>query len=457
VTARILRIELRRSAALWAALISVPVVLSYNQVGQGLSLIAGSQRGDLLSFIPLALGLGAWQARRDRRSRTEELVATTPRPRWQRLLPTAAALAVGAAAGSLLIFAGLAGYTGATGAYVSAVSVPFATVTAVYLLAAVWSGLALGRLLPWRLTPPLLVVGGSVALMALGIALDDEGGGGPAPGTVLLDPSYSNYFGPFSAYPWQVILAQGLWAAALAAAGLILYTASRYGRLTAIVPVALAVAAALPLLPRHAYQAQVLDQGAVALVCTPDAPRVCVTRVHHLALSGMREPSREALALLSAKLPQAPTSVVEIVDRPGTNGRSDLPPQTDTLSTWLMNDDQGRIAVPARDVLWSLLIGAGTQPCDNAPPGPSQERTRYDTARLVAAAWLLDAAPLSPTHLPDWWGGLPDQTQTLPAYDALRRLPADAQRARVAALRQAELACDYRDRLEILIGPGSPP
>lgn len=33
-----------------------------------------------------------------------------------------------------------------------------------------------------------------------------------------------------------------------------------------------------------------------------------MTRVHRLTLDGMREPGREALAILSAKLPQAPTS-----------------------------------------------------------------------------------------------------------------------------------------------------
>jgi len=37
----------------------------------------------------------------------------------------------------------------------------------------------------------------------------------------------------------------------------------------------------------------------------------------------------------------------------------------------------------------------------------------------------------------------------------LRSLPADEQRARVAALRQAELACDRRDLIDILVGPDS--
>jgi hypothetical protein len=450
MTARILRLELRRSAAAWLALLSTLTLVSYDEVGEGLGSIAGLQRGELLSWIPLALGVGAWQARRDRRSRTEELVATTPLPRWRRVLPTAAALGIGAATGSLLVFAGLTVYGVAVGAYLPVFSVPFAVVTAVYLVAAVWAGLAVGRVLHFRLAPPLLVVAGTVAMIMVALSLDDEGGGtGPSPGTRLLEPSQSN-LGPFVRITWPVIGAQALWAVGLAAAALILVTASRSARLAAIVPVALALAAALPLLPRFAHEGLVLDPGAVALVCTPDVPRVCVTRAHHRALADMREPGREALAIMAAKLPQAPTSVVELFSSPG--GPLDVPPQTDTIGTWLMNDDTGRVAVPARDVTLSLLIGAGTQPCENAVIswGPV-----YDTARLVAAAWLLDEEPPSPSSLdPNWWGWLPDRTQTLSAYQRLRALPAAEQRARVAALREAELACDGRDRLGILIGPG---
>jgi hypothetical protein len=455
VTARILRIELRRSAAVWAALVSLPLVLSYGEVGQGLSTVASSLRHNLLEgFIPLLLGLGAWQARRDRRSRTEELIATTPSPRWRRGLPTAAALAIAAVAGLSLVFAGLAAYAGAVGAYVPVNSLAFTAVTALYLVAAVWFGLAIGRLLPWALTAPLLVVAGFVVMAVLGLFIDDEGGV-PNAGAMLLVPG-SGDIGHFAASSGRVILAQGLWAVALAGAGLILYAAGRRVRLAVLVPVVVGLVAVSPLLPRYAYQAQVLDRGAVALVCTPDAPRICVTRVHRLALDDLRGPGREALAVLSAKLPQAPSSVVEQVEDPGRDTGNDPPARADTISTVLMYDDQGRITVPARDVMWSLLLGAGTTPCGNAPPGPSRERLRHDTARLVAAAWLLDEEPLPPTHLPDWWGWLPDQTVTLPAYEALRALPAEAQRARVAALREAELACDQRDRLDLLTGPGGP-
>ena len=42
------------------------------------------------------------------------------------------------------------------------------------------------------------------------------------------------------------------------------------------------------------------------------------------------------------------------------------------------------------------------------------------------------------------------------ALDALRALPADEQRARVTALRDAERTCAEGDRLELLTGPSGP-
>lgn len=76
---------------------------------------------------------------------------------------------------------------------------------------------------------------------------------------------------------------------------------------------------------------------------------------------------------------------------------------------------------------------------------------RYEIARVVAAAWLLDREPPAPEDPLD---PVLTRSQTVPAYRALLALPAQEQRDRVAALREAELACDNRDRLDILTGPG---
>ena len=113
----------------------------------------------------------------------------------------------------------------------------------------------------------------------------------------------------------------------------------------------------------------------------------------------------------------------------------------------------------SQTLLWQLLDGAGTRDCQ----GPSlRDRepgrlNRHDSARLAAAAWLLGRTPPGSKQTaapPD------DRAQAVSALAArtvstLRRLPADEQRARVAALRRSELACDSRDLLDILVGPGS--
>ena len=110
--ARILRIELRRSVALWAALliaaVGVFVLFASNPPYQSWMELVVVQRDIMQLTWPLALAAGAWQARRERASRVEELVATTPRPRRWRVLPIAAAMAIAAVAAYLVMFAGAA-------------------------------------------------------------------------------------------------------------------------------------------------------------------------------------------------------------------------------------------------------------------------------------------------------------------------------------------------------------
>jgi hypothetical protein len=68
---------------------------------------------------------------------------------------------------------------------------------------------------------------------------------------------------------------------------------------------------------------------------------------------------------------------------------------------------------------------------------------------MAAPGWLLDQ------QLPPPVAGSEEGPETAlarQALDALRALPADEQRARVAALRAAELTCAEGDRLERLTG-----
>jgi hypothetical protein len=254
----------------------------------------------------------------------------------------------------------------------------------------------------------------------------------------------------FAAVTAGTHLGQGLWAAVLAAAGLVVFATARLRTLIiAVVLVVLGAVAAVAVLPERYADAFYLDPGATALVCTADTPRVCVMRAHRAALADLRGPGREALAVLAGKLPDAPTSVVEMPygDPP--------PPRADTIPIALLVSGDGRNIQPATgtapDIRWELLLGAGTPGCANAPAAGTAERRRYDIARLVAAAWLLDQEPPAPADPSD--PALLQQGETLPAHQALRGLPPDEQRARVAELRRAELACDSSDRLDLLTGP----
>jgi hypothetical protein len=131
------------------------------------------------------------------------------------------------------------------------------------------------------------------------------------------------------------------------------------------------------------------------------------------------------------------------------------PPRADTIPVALLVSGDGRDIQPANgaapDIRWELLLGAGTPACANAPPVGTAERRRYDLARLVAAAWLLGQEPPAPADPSD--PALLQPSETVAVYRALRELPPDEQRARVAELRQAELACRGGDRLDLLTGP----
>jgi hypothetical protein len=476
VTARILRIEARRSTALWAgALIATSgaflLYATSPPYGWWMELVV-AQRQLLAVLWPLALGAGAWQARRERRHRTEELLAATPRPRWQRAAPVAAAMAGALVVAYAAMLAAGLGHTGNLAGYVPAAAPAVVAIGALSLVAAAWLGLAAGRLLPSPLTPPLLAVAGFAVLELLPplFIVDYD----RVPRAELLLPGLKPRTATleFVTLAGRAALAQAIWLAALAVTGLVAFAAARRAvRLAAVVPAVGGAAVALALLPGSlSADAFVADRGALAQVCTPDAPRVCVTRAHAAALDDLRGPARQALAILAAKLPDPPTSVVEDPGYPDPGPRAQ---RADTVLVGLLGmfphanaPEQTGVgaAFDSQGMLWQLLDGAGTRSCRAAPlspPTPGElealaqgEPDRDGAARQVAAAWLL-GRPLAPATEP---GADPaaraTATLAVETLAALRRLPAGEQRARVAALRRAELACGGRDLVDILVGPG---
>jgi hypothetical protein len=466
--ARILRIELRRSVAPWAALliaaVGVFVLFASHPPYRSWMELSIVQRDIMQLTWPLALAAGAWQGIRERRSRIEELLATTPRPRRWRVLPVAAALAFAAVAAYLVMFAGASGHLRHLDGYFSTGVVPIVALGALAMVAAAWFGLAIGSLLPSPLTAPMVFVIGFVGLAVLPPMLSDPD---RRPGAFLLLPYLQ---GPratetaLSMLSVRANLAQALWLAAVASAGLALLAAARpAARVAALLPVLLGAAIAVPALPRQLDAAWVADHRATEVVCTSDEPRVCIARVHSHALDELRGPARQALAALAAKLPAAPTRVLVDDDM----GPPKEPPPPDTLVVYLpLFDDVTFYA--DENLVWRTLDGAGVPPCARFL-GSSEKNTqvRYGAARTIAAAWLLDrdvppaAAERDPGQrgderdAPGGRDGLRAGVLALArqALVTLRALPADEQQARVAALREAERTCADGDRLDLLTAP----
>jgi hypothetical protein len=419
---RILAIELRRSAAAWAALViaavGVFVLFASNPpFGAWMELVI-FQRDIMQLTWPLALAAGAWQGIRERRSKVDELLATTPRPRWRRVLPIAGAMAIAIVVAYLVMLGGAAFHLRHALAY--------------FPTGAVWLGLAIGSLVPSPLTAPLLAVAGFFGLALSPMLLSQDSH--EDPGTVLLMPYLQ---GPrdgnfaLSMLSARANLTQALWLAALAATGLALFgTSKAVPRMAALLPAALGAAIVVPMLPDTLTTAWIPDNRATEVVCTRDQPVVCVPRLHSYALNDVREPARQALSALAAKLPPAPTRI-EFGDPTKTRHAGPRPPGT----LFVEIDDVTNYS--DETLLWRILNGAGVPPCPELA-GKREADASYAAARVVVAAWLLDRDPP------------PTDDAARQALVALHAFPADEQRARVMAFRDAERACAAGDRLSML-------
>ncbi|TDC36206.1 hypothetical protein [Micromonospora sp. KC213] len=429
-----IRIELRRSTApLAGAAIAVLgvaglyVLALTGQTGlwdQQWNLLAVFQRIMLVILWPLALAAGAWQAGRDRRDRMEELLGTTPVPPSRRMPPSAMALALCLSGGYLAVLGAGAPMVAAATDHLGGGWPAVTAVGVLALVAAGWLGLGLGRLLPYAYTPAVLGVGGLGALLAA-IEMSkyaEDMRFDPA----LFAPNLTITISDFQTVSGSVSAGQALWLGGLAGGGLMLYLAtSRLARLLAVIPPALGLALAAPILTVGPGTAFPVDPAAVAEVCTRDSgPRVCVTAAHRGRLPDLVVPAREALRLLG-KLPNPPTSVHEVAADRGY-------PQP-AAEAWLDSDNLVEIRDP-QELTTRILAGAGTRICDRV----EQDDTYPDVlrARAVAAAWLHGSYPP-----PGQSFAAPEQVRRQEMWEQLTALPADEQARRIAAVRTAGLTC----------------
>ncbi|MEO6087155.1 MAG: hypothetical protein ABIQ18_28985 [Umezawaea sp.] len=443
---RILRIEVRRTIAPWAglavAVIALGFLFSFSGPWANGPLAWGGQwthaafwtRFLLLLLWPLVVGAGAAQGMRDSRSGMVELLGTAPRPGLHRAAGLATATAVPLVLGYLLVFAVGAVQVIANGGFFSFDWLPIVLVGVLAMVAGAWIGLGIGKLLPHPLTAPALVVAVFTTVIAL------RSGGVIPIRVALLSPAFEAVDDPFFTTSGRVDLGQAIWLAGLAVTGLLALAArSRWTKVLAAVPVVVALAVALPVLPATPAEGRGGDPVAIARVC--DGP-VCVTRMHEAELARIAGPGKEALRLLGT-LPDAPVKVVELDRRLGPE---EVPPRAADTVVADFADASLRLSTESDDLTRALLAGAGTPSCLDELGGRS--RLPELTARTIAAAWFL--GELKPLKGNIWVGGGIAQ-ETGRAWATFRALPADEQRERIIALRQAGLTCQG-NQLDILVG-----
>jgi hypothetical protein len=301
------------------------------------------------------------------------------------------------------------------------------------MVTAAWLGLAAGRALPWLVTPPALAVTGVLVagllpdfVSANSVLREDR----LPPAALMLSPVYVGGLDDFQTFPVRHSLVQAGWFVAVAVTGLLLYGATRpVTRGLAVLPAALGLAVTLPLLPAGAYEGAARpDPVAAELVCDDDGPQVCMRRVHANLLPDVTGPVREALALLAAKLPDAPTRAVESGHpqsyvRPGL--MPDLPRYgADTLVfTAPPYGRTGGADLSGEPYLRVLVAEAWRLDCGDRPYG----REVY-LAGEVAASWLVGRPVGYDPELPA-------------AYERFLGRPAAEQRALLAAARADVVAC----------------
>ncbi|GAA3920882.1 hypothetical protein [Actinoplanes auranticolor] len=425
---RILGIELRRSAALGSALALAVAGTLLIFFAEGIDFSTGwiqlamTQRLYLAVLWPLALAAGAWQARREHRSNVEELFGSTPRPRAQRTVPTLGAMGVAVVVGYLVM--GIAGavWIISTARYFPVAVLVVTAVGALALIAAVWLGLAVGRLLPSVATAPALGIAGLALLLLIPAATRPRGWL-----ALVFSPIYEmNMPGAYATVPGRASAAQAIWLAALAVAAVLLFASGGWRiRVAALLPVVLGATLAIAVMPhRNRLVTDAIDPVARALVCTEDQPRVCVSRVHSGLLTEVTPKAREGLAVL-AKLPDGPVEAHE-----------DTTSYPDVYPAWRENVALLRVeAGPDGHVLEPSAIPADVAFGAFASP-PGCEKPAGWPERLAAASWLLGREPVA-----DEMSDPEVHGTAVQLWQSLRQLPEGEAKARVVALRRAALSC----------------
>ncbi|GKQ35494.1 hypothetical protein [Streptomyces sp. A012304] len=357
-----LRPEATRGLAPWAGAAvflttAVPLAAVADRWQGGWAETRTELHGVLLVVVPLAAAAGCWHGGRERRRGTQELWGTAVRGPLARFLAAALPLALWVAAGYLLAAAGALlatwPYAGSDRPY------PHLLPTdALVVASAAVAGQVVGRLVAWRLTAPLLALGGYLAL-----GLPDRANVGPGR---HLNPVLPVGEG-LVPVAWQPVAMAG-WTVGLTSAAVLAYAARR--RYLAVLPLAAASAAGALLVhtgsglwqPNPAERGQVCDTSTV--------PQICVNaRYGHLLPQ-----VTAALAGVTDRLEGVGNLPVRFADRPGEPGR-----------------DEAQLPM-LTPIGWSVVRGRLTDPEQYAWEAVRALQGRGDCGRLPARVHAADDA-----------------------------------------------------------------
>lgn len=451
---RVLRTELKRSAAPWAGAVVLAGSLAIFYLFDGIwwrgtagwtaqwTTMAMWTRYLLAFWLPFVVGIGAVYGLREPRSRMAELLATTPLPAWRRAaMPTGAiALALAAGFGLLLLVGGVQVALGPT-TYTALGWLPISLVAVLGLVAAAVFGMGVARALPSVLTPPALVV---VFLVMTGLLLR-VGIEGEVPSArvsnrlALLSPAAAEPRQMLLTLAGSVHLGQTIWLLGLLATGFaLLAAATRRARLLAVTPVLAGAALALLILPAAARDTYVVDKAAATLVC--DGP-VCVTQASRSHLAELAPRGKEALSVLHDVLgDKAPTSV-----REDTTLRALGDPRPLSGDVVLVDFDEQLFTGATGKDLTRALVAQGLAPSCHGRT--TREGGGQDDVALqsIAVSWALGDPALRPMeekgtdqYSRKTWADADT------AWQKLKGLAPAEQRAWIAELRTASLSCTAR-------------
>lgn len=454
---RVLRIELRRSVAPWTgiAVLVTGLLFLLLILGPGDSAadwtaqwtpMALTVRGLLYYLWPVAVGLGALQGLRDPRSRVTELMATVPRPAWQRVAVPAVASAVTLASAFLVIVAtGGAWVVLGDTVYMPPGWLPIVLVAALALVAGALFGMGVARALPSVLTPPLTAVAALVMTVLLQQHADEALPTGNAPNLLAqLAPGVALPREELLTLASSVHLGQTLWLVGMLATGFALLAAtSARARLLAPAPVLAGAVLALLILPAEPRDTYVIDEAAAELVC--DGP-VCVTEMHRDRLPALAPHGKETLRVLREVLGEdAPDVVREETALHGSTGTRKL------MGEAVLVDFDDPVVVRAEgEQLTRALVSQGLAPHCTERSSRMNSIGLDEIAQSVAAGWAL-----GDFRLIDWAGhfdGPEHRKAGQAAWGRLTALPPAEQRAWITDTRAAALSCDLRDARGVLTG-----